>query len=297
MSVDIQAVNNIISETADKIIMPVFNRGLEKKDIMTKGGGEFVTEADINAEKELSSRLKDMIPGSSVVGEEGYAKNARIIDALYRSGHVWIIDPIDGTRAFTEGRKEFATMVSLVKNGETIAGWIYDPNTKKMLMGEQGSGVLLSDRLGSNHKMTLAPNDVKLGIVGSRLKGVLRMQRLVYVVASLPPLALGTAVAFDYGRFFCGDNIFGNTSLPRASFLLYYEAKTWDHRAGLFFVKEAGGYSGTFAKTAYNDKNFKGGLIVARNKEEWEEIHSIIKPAIDSFFKDIDSRAKGWRYR
>ena len=52
------------------------------------------------------------MPGSTVVGEEAVAADAALLDRLLGEQHVWIIDPIDGTTNFIEGRNEFAVMVA-----------------------------------------------------------------------------------------------------------------------------------------------------------------------------------------
>ena len=43
-------------------------------------------------------------------------------------GQCWIIDPLDGTANFAEGKEPFGIIVALADGGEAVAGWIYDPN-------------------------------------------------------------------------------------------------------------------------------------------------------------------------
>ena len=62
-----------------------------------------------------------MLPGSLVVGEEGVAADPGVLEALSGDAPVWIIDPIDGTANFADGKPIFAVMVALVRRGETVA--------------------------------------------------------------------------------------------------------------------------------------------------------------------------------
>ncbi|MDD3371839.1 MAG: inositol monophosphatase [Alphaproteobacteria bacterium] len=274
---DLYAVQNIIEEVAATEIMPRF-RKLEQGDIEMKGVDDPVTVADKAAEEALIARLQDLLPGSVVVGEECCAQNPSILSNFEGKDDVWVIDPIDGTRNFIEGRREFGVMVAHVRRKETVAAWIHDPNTEHTLAGERGSGVWLQ---GS--RMHLAAHDAstpRLVILGSRLRSILTNPHATPVIAALPALAIGSAAAYDYARLFVGDVCFANSTAPRASWLLYRMSKPWDHVPGLFLQNEANGYSADFFGNPYDMQNGKTGLLLAADKDAWSGVYNTIRPVL-----------------
>jgi len=128
MTVDIDAVTAILREVAAEEVMPRF-RDLAEHEIRAKDSGELVTVADVAAERQITRRLRDLLPGSQVVGEEATAEDPGLLDKFAQEDDwIWVIDPIDGTANFAAGKPVFALMVALVRRGETGAGWILDPN-------------------------------------------------------------------------------------------------------------------------------------------------------------------------
>ncbi|MDD4616095.1 MAG: inositol monophosphatase [Alphaproteobacteria bacterium] len=275
--VDPAAIQKIIEEVAAVEIMPRF-RNLENGDIQFKGCNDPVTIADKAAEEALIKRLTDALPGSTVVGEESHARDPAIIARFGDDADVWVIDPIDGTRNFIEGRREFGVMVAQVRRKETVAAWIHDPNTGHTLSAERGGGVWCAGK-----KMVLAgrnPAIPKLIVIGSRLRKILCEPEMAPVLGALPALAIGSAAAFDYARLFTGEVQFANSVAPRASCLLYRISKPWDHVPGLFLHAEALGYSADFYGMPYDAQNGKSGLLLASDKETWTQVFDTIKPSI-----------------
>src|SRR5579864_9382514 len=139
MRLDLARVETLIREVAASEIIPRFRR-LAAEDIREKQPGQIVTAADIEAERRLIERLPHMVPGSVVVGEEGVAADPALLDALWGTAPVWLVDPVDGTQNFSEGSPVFATMVALVRHRQTAAAWIYDPVNDRMAQAEHGAG-------------------------------------------------------------------------------------------------------------------------------------------------------------
>ena len=280
--IDLAAIENIIAEVAATEIMPRFRR-LEQSDIEMKGVNDPVTVADKAAEEALIARFQDILPGSVIVGEESFAKDTRILSRFSGDEDVWVIDPIDGTRNFIEGRAEFGVMVALVRRKKTVAAWIHDPSSGDTLAAEEGGGVWMRGQ-----KMRLAGHDPKiprLGIIGSRLRSALSKPRVVPVVAALPALTIGSAAAFDYARMFTGEKLFANSQAPRATFLLYRMSKPWDHVPGLFLQSESGGYSADLFGDPYDMENGKRGLILAPDLGAWTSLYHAVKPVLGTLVK------------
>lgn len=266
-----------MAEVAATEIMPRF-RNLAVDDVEMKGANDPVTVADKAAEAALTERLTVLFPGSVVIGEEGVAADPTILSRFGGDHDVWVIDPIDGTRNFTEGRPEFAVMIALVRDKQTVGAWIHDPNSGDTLAAERGGGVWLRGR-----RMRLAghePGAPKVGIFGPRLQQKLSRPELA---AALQPLVIPEATsvaAFDYGRLFTGDAVFADSDASRAAYLLYRRSKPWDHVPGLLMLAEAGGYAADLTGKPYDMQDSADGLLIAPDKASWESVYRILEPAI-----------------
>ncbi|HIF58448.1 MAG TPA: histidinol-phosphatase [Rhodospirillales bacterium] len=103
-----------------------------------------VTAADREAETAIRIVLESECPKHGILGEEFGSHN---LDAEY----VWIIDPIDGTKAFVTGKPLFGTLIALCKNGSPVLGIIDQPILKERWIGAIGhptthNGNLISTR-------------------------------------------------------------------------------------------------------------------------------------------------------
>lgn len=99
-----------------------------------KYDGSPVTEMDIEVEKALQTAMQREFPDLPVIGEEtGYE------DRNFPP-HCWLVDPIDGTKAFIENKPTFTSMAALILNDEAIAAVIYNPSTDDMYVAQKGRG-------------------------------------------------------------------------------------------------------------------------------------------------------------
>ena len=92
-----------------------------------------VTRADRETESRLRSLIADAFPDHGVIGEEEGADRP---DA----SHVWILDPIDGTKKFITGNPLFGTLIALVRDGDPILGLIDFPALDERWLGAAGQG-------------------------------------------------------------------------------------------------------------------------------------------------------------
>ena len=136
---DPEKVAQHIRETAEAEIIPRF-RQLGQGDIREKKPGDFVTLADLEAERRLTERLGALLPASVVLGEEAAFADRGRLDLLAGDAPVWVIDPVDGTANFARGEPAFAVIVALIERAELRAGWIYEPLADTMVMAEAGQG-------------------------------------------------------------------------------------------------------------------------------------------------------------
>ncbi|MBI1252412.1 MAG: 3'(2'),5'-bisphosphate nucleotidase CysQ [Alphaproteobacteria bacterium] len=117
-------------------------------DVRNKADSSPVTEVDLEVNRLLAARLRPARPDYGWLSEE----DADDGDRLTKS-HVFIVDPIDGTRAFIDGAPEFCISIGLAKGGRAHAGVVYNPITEELFAGGEtvaatlnGAQVRASDR-------------------------------------------------------------------------------------------------------------------------------------------------------
>src|SRR5205085_2422649 len=113
---------------------------VEHLQVSKKGPGDFVSNADHKAEKIIMESLQKARPSYSFLMEEGGAKKGE--DKSFK----WIVDPLDGTTNFLHGLPHWAISIALEKDGEVIAGVVYDPIKDEMFSAEKGTGAFMTGR-------------------------------------------------------------------------------------------------------------------------------------------------------
>ena len=198
------------SEKASKILIRDFGE-LENLQVSKKGPKDFVTNADIKAEKIIIEELKKARPNYSIISEEnGVEKNKD-------ESNFWIIDPIDGTTNFLHGVPHFAISIALQSNNEIVCGLIYDPIKDELFYAEKNHGAYFNNqRIRVSKKRDI---DECLFAVG---KGKYNPD-LIYRRSGSAALDMAYVAS---GRF---DGYFQNN------------LNLWDIAAGIIIVKEAGG--------------------------------------------------------
>lgn len=143
-------VANEISQMAAKTAMTFFRK---KLDINLKGDESPVTVADIQIEKEARKILVTNFPDHAILGEE------------FGSGdlskeHVWVIDPIDGTRSFISGHPLFGFLLAYMRSGEGLLGVVSMPALGEFYIGQPGHGATLNGVTISVSKQTDISNAI-----------------------------------------------------------------------------------------------------------------------------------------
>ena len=121
-----------LADTSRPVILDYFRTNLtvERKDDASP-----VTRADLEAEEVLRQRLAAEVPDHGIFGEEHGGER---LDAEY----VWVLDPIDGTRAFVNGIPLFGTLIALTRNGTPVLGVIDHPALGERWLGAAGAPTL-----------------------------------------------------------------------------------------------------------------------------------------------------------
>ncbi len=270
-SIDIGQVAQILREVGQAEVLSRW-RQLAAGDIEHKAGsGGLVTVADHAAEAALERRLAALLPGSHVVGEEGVAADPGRLDLLRRDEPVWVLDPIDGTRAFTKGREDFDMMVALVVGGLPVAGWILSPVSGELYAGEKGSGVVLQSADGSTTRPARAAKTEPGQLTGIVRQDWPRSDPRRGIVAQAPKFASLVAPASsgrNYVRMLRGE----------ADFLINFSVHPWDHLAGLLMVSELGFHYGRADGMPYRPTEEGAALLSAPSRELWLSIRDLLLP-------------------
>lgn len=228
---------------------------VENLQVSLKGPANFVSAADTRAEEILFTELSRVRPGYSFLFEE-----RGIVEGTDNT-HRWIIDPLDGTTNFLHSIPLFAISIALERNGELIAGLVYNPVTNETYTAEKGKGAYLNDkRMRVAARSELAASVIGTGIPHSGRAGhEAFLDEVRAVMAASAGVRRTGSAAIDLawtaaGRF---DGFWESGLHP------------WDIAAGIVLLREAGAY---VSDTAGKDKMLENGNIVAGN----EAIHAVL---------------------
>ena len=126
------------SEKASKILIRDFGE-VEKLQVSKKGPTDFVTNADLKAEKIIIEELKKARPIYSILSEENG------VEINKDKNNTWIIDPIDGTINFLHGIPHFAISIALKTNDEIVSGLIFDPIKDETFYADKDNGAFFNN--------------------------------------------------------------------------------------------------------------------------------------------------------
>ena len=200
--------------------------------VSQKGPGDFVSNADLMAEKNLISFLKEARPDYAFLSEE-----CGELQSVGTSRLKWVIDPIDGTTNFLHAIPVFALSVALMDGSNVIAGVIYNPVTNELYYAEKGQGAFLMTPSGNRRLRVSGRTKLAHSLVGSNAfaypKSRETMSRLAGSVAST--------------RFNgCTTLSLASVAAGQLDAYIACQFKLWDIAAGYLLIKEAGGYLSTF---------------------------------------------------
>ena len=262
--VDTAAVRNLIEGIAGKEVLPRF-RALKDHEIRDKGRGDLVTEADLAVEALLSEVLPSLLPGSCIVGEEGVHLEPGLLNRLEGEAPVWLIDPVDGTANFADGREPFCVMVALTYRQKTLAAWIYAPLRAEMTEAILGGGALCNGE----------PVSVAESRSLEEMHGAVHLRYL--------PERVRRRVRPGLDRFGSNTELYcaGETYLRLAhgglDHALFWRAKPWDHAPGELIVREAGGHTAFLDGTPYAPlPPGPTGLIGVAARGNWENVRDAL---------------------
>ncbi|MCJ2012935.1 3'(2'),5'-bisphosphate nucleotidase CysQ [Methylobacterium sp. J-076] len=237
-----------VMREAASIARPYFRQGKQTTArVWSKAGGSPVTEADVAVDTFLKIRLSELVPQAAWLSEETADDPARLGRDL-----VWIVDPIDGTRAFLSGHPDWSIAVALLQAGEPVIGFVHAPALDVAYEAVRGQGAFKDET-----KIVVAGRD---SLQASRITGPKPMlDRLTrgagpnpdFVrIDRIPSLALRLVRVAD-----------GSVDVGMIS----SDARDWDLAAADLVLREAGGAVCTLTgeATVYNRPDPVHGELVA----------------------------------
>jgi myo-inositol-1(or 4)-monophosphatase len=218
---------------------------VEQLQVSAKGPADFVSRADIQAERILRSELARTRPEYGFLGEEGgETKGEGGGDGRNR----WIADPLDGTTNFLHGVPHFAISLALEREGEVIAGIIYQPISDELFWAEKGNGAFIDTPNARSRRLRVSGRkDPARALVGTGIphlgKGdhALYHRKLAQVAERTAGVRRWGAAALDLAFVAAG----------RYDAFFEYGLAPWDVAAGILMVREAGGMVSDMAGAAH----------------------------------------------
>ena len=232
---------------------------VEHLQVATKGPDDFVSKADLRAEKIIFEELSHARPNYCFLLEEG-----GIVEGSDKT-HRWIIDPLDGTTNFLHGIPHFAISIALERDGELVAGLVYNPVMDELFTAEKGVGAYLNDRrirVGGRDRLEDAVVVTGIPHRGKSGKEVF-IQEMRQVTRSVVGIRRTGSAAVDLSWVAAG------------RFDGYWERgiQAWDMAAGIVLVREAGG---RVSDAQGGDDMLTTGSIVAGNTAICTELQKTI---------------------
>ena len=249
-------IRDLMRFAAQRSMLPRF-RALAAHEVELKGEDDPVTIVDREVESFLTEALTRLAPGVAAVGEEAAHADRSVLDAL--SGQCWIIDPLDGTANFAQGKEPFGIIVALADAGETVAGWIYDPVKDRFCHARRGEGAFVNgERIAARTTGQQPPVTAVSRIFLTPEQSAMVDAKLAphYTLVDIPRCA-----AEQYPRLALGENDISS----------FKRTLAWDHAAGVLWLNEAGGKAARLDGSAYRvDQHDAPGLVGASSPVIWD---------------------------
>jgi len=236
-------------------------REVENLQVSMKSAGDFVSKADITAERIIKEELMEARPNYGWMGEES---DEEIIgtDPTRR----WIVDPLDGTTNFLHGLPHWAVSIALEHKGEVVAGVIYDPSKDELFFAEKGFGAYLNEsRLRVSGRNVMIESIFATGLpFGGRADLPETLKDLARLLPTCSGVRRWGAAALDLAYVASG------------RYEGFWERKlnAWDMAAGIVIVKEAGGLVEPLSK---GDNILETGEIICGNEVIFDKFSKVIR--------------------
>jgi len=260
------ALINVMAKAAEKA-----GKGLtrdfgevEHLQISRKGPADFVSNADMKAQKILREELGHARPSFGFYMEE----NDGVVDKADASER-WIVDPLDGTTNFLHGLPHWCISIAVEREGEIFAGLIYNPLSDEMFWAEKGVGAYCSSkrlRVSARTDLSECLIATGLGFKGSSKDPVKVLKQVSSVMGQVAGIRRAGSAALDLAYVAAG------------RYDGYWESGLgmYDVAAGYIIVKEAGGFVSPMVK---GQDPVKSAALIATNAGIHDKIVKLVRDA------------------
>ncbi|MCT8394778.1 inositol monophosphatase family protein [Weissella soli] len=233
----------------------VMKRLTQKMTIETKSNHrDLVTNVDRETEQFYVEAIRTFDPQAKILGEEGLGDRVTDMD-----GHVWFVDPIDGTMNFVKQHAEFASMLAYYEDGQPVMAWIMDVANNQIVHGGPEYGVFLDEqRLEKPTTESLAD-----GLI------ILSGARLLYEQYGFPEIAKAALGYRVYGS--AGISYLRLLTGRAVGYISYM--KPWDFAAGVLLSQALGLTNGTIDGSTLNV--LQSGVVLTANEKAFDDIIQI----------------------
>jgi histidinol phosphatase-like enzyme (inositol monophosphatase family) len=209
-------------ELADASRALIRSRFRQKANVEMKPDHTPVTATDLEVETLIRNMIADRYPTHGVIGEEHPASAAS-------ADHVWVIDPIDGTRSFIAGRPVFGTLIALTIDTVPVLGVVDIPIMEERWVGAKGRATLLNGTVARTRKCPVAAGAILLATSPEYLDGD----------ASQPFANVAEAAKFTI--YDAGTQAYGLVASGHADIMIAARYGIVDYLAAVPVIEGAGG--------------------------------------------------------
>lgn len=187
---------------------------------------DLVTQADLDSEAFLRTRLNKRFPSFGFYSEETAKESGHELDKeLY-----WVVDPLDGTLQFSRNLPFFGVSVGLMRDGKPIAGFIYLPKLGELFHAQKGNGAYAGDKQIQVAEREYPGKSVGVLSYTGLSNDQQRKLHGLFIRENVIMLRIGSAIFH-----------LGNTAVGRYDLYVGINQALWDLAAGWAIVEEAGG--------------------------------------------------------
>lgn len=206
-----------------------FFRELDKLTIESKGHQDLVSNGDREVELFVRAEIAKAYPQDGIVGEEHAPVEGT-------SGHVWVIDPIDGTANFVRGIPQWCVIIACMKDGVTHTGVVHEPIGRETFYARRGGGAFVNGRPIKVASVT----SIGEGSIGTGFNNRTEAVNVIPVIS---------AIVHEGGMFFrnaSGGLMLAYVASGRLIGYTEEHMNAWDCVAAMLIVEEAGGKTEPF---------------------------------------------------
>ena len=252
-----------IARLAGKFIREEWKK-ISSSDVELKSVSSLVTYVDINVENRIVASLKNLIPESGFIAEEGTATTN---DEKFK----WIVDPLDGTTNYIHGITPYSISIALMEENELVLGVVYEIASNEMFYAWKGSHAYLNEKI-IKPATAVKSEDTLIG-TGFPYYNFEKIEAYINALRELMKSTRGIRRLGSAAVDLC------YVAAGRFDAFFEHALHVWDIAAGAFIIKQAGGKITDFDG---GENWLFCGEIIAASEKYFPEFFRIINQYLGS---------------